>query len=61
MSSLTTDQTMTLVEFLMIVLGIAITWAVYYGSDKAELPGEATIPPRSTPDDMAIDTRGRTL
>lgn len=61
MSALSIDQEMTLVEVLMLLLGIAITWAVYYGSDRAELPGEATIPDPSSPDDMVLDTRGRTL
>lgn len=45
----------------MILLGIAITWAVYYGSENAELPGEAAIPEPLVRDDMVIDTRGRTL
>ncbi|MCI4331719.1 MAG: hypothetical protein L3K19_07750 [Thermoplasmata archaeon] len=61
MSQLTTDQLVTITEFLSIVIGIAITWAVYYGSERAELPGEATIPDPSIADDMASDTRGRTL
>ena len=61
MSVLDTDQTMTLVEFLVIALGIAITWAVFYGSDEAELPGQARIPEGKVPDDMTIDTRGRSL
>lgn len=61
MTALSTDQIMTLVEFLMIVLGIAITWAVYYGSDRAELPGDARVPPPGVADDMTIDTRGRTF
>ena len=42
MSVLDTDQIMTLVEVLVILMGIAITWAVYYGSENAELPGDAT-------------------
>jgi hypothetical protein len=46
---------------LVIVLGIVITWAVYYGSDRAELPGEAKIPDPSLPDESGVDTRGRTL
>lgn len=60
-SVLTIDQQVTLVELLVILAGIAITWAVYYGSEHAELPGEATNPDPSQSDDMVIDTRGRTL
>lgn len=48
-------------EVLVVLLGIGITWAVYYGSDRAELPGEATIPPSGEVDDARPDTRGRTL
>lgn len=55
------DQIVTLTEILVILLGIAITWAVYFGSDRAELPGEATIPEPGEPDDAKPDTRGRTL
>ena len=61
MSVLSIDQIMTLVEIMMIVLGVAITWAVFYGSENAELPGEARVPEPSVRDDMVIDTRGRTL
>jgi hypothetical protein len=61
MSVLTIDQIVTLTEILVILLGIAITWAVFYGSERAELPGEAAIPDRSIPDDMVIDTHGRSL
>lgn len=60
-SPLTDDQLMTLVEVLSILAGIAITWAIYYGSEQAELPGEARIPEGSTPDDLVVDTRGRTI
>jgi len=55
------DQEMTLVEILVILVGIAITWAAYYDSDRAELPGEATVPDPSMPDDLVSDVRGRTL
>jgi hypothetical protein len=61
MSALTIDQMVTLTEVLVILLSIAITWAVYYGSEHAELPGEARIPDPNQPDDMVIDTRGRSL
>jgi hypothetical protein len=60
-SAFTTDQLVTLTELMMVLLGIAITWAVFYGSDKAELPGEAKIPDPSLPDDVVSDTRGRSL
>jgi hypothetical protein len=61
LSALTTDQVITLVEVLVILLGIAITWAIYYGSENAELPGESTIPEPMVKDDLVVDTRGRTL
>jgi hypothetical protein len=61
MSVLSTDQIISLVELLVLLLGIVITWAVYYGSEHAELPGEAKIPEPLVPDDMVIDTRGRSL
>lgn len=61
MSALSTDQIITLTEVLVILLSIAITWAVYYGSERAELPGDAKIPDPALPDDMVVDTRGRSL
>ncbi len=61
MSALSIDDTITVVELLTMLLGIAITWAVFYGSDKAELPGEARIPEPSIPDESGVDTSGRTL
>jgi hypothetical protein len=61
MSALTADQIVTLTEVLVILLGIAITWAVYAGSDRAELPGDATVPDPNETDDAKPDTRGRTL
>jgi hypothetical protein len=60
-SVLTIDQEVTLVEILVILLGIAITWLVYRGSDTAELPGEARIPDPTLTDDTVSDTRGRSL
>jgi hypothetical protein len=60
-SVLSIDDQITLTEILAILLGIAITWAVYYGSDRAELPGEATIPDPSVPDDPGSDLKGRSL
>jgi hypothetical protein len=61
MSALSIDDQITLVEVLLIFAGIGITWAAFYGSERAELPGEAAIPEAGAPDDMEIDTRGRTL
>ena len=61
MSAFTPDQIVTLTEILVILLGIVITWAVYHGSEHAELPGEATEPEPGEPDDATPDTRGRTL
>lgn len=61
MSALSLDDQVTMVELFLILVGIGITWAVYYGSDRAELPGDATIPAPGHADDMEIDARGRTL
>lgn len=61
MSTLSIDDTVTLVEILVILLGIVITWAAYYGSERAELPGQANVPDPSVPDESGVDTRGRTL
>ncbi|MGP8078649.1 MAG: hypothetical protein ACLQD8_07990 [Thermoplasmata archaeon] len=61
MSALSPDQIVTLTEVLVLLMGIGITWGVYYGSENAELPGEATIPPPGEADDARPDTRGRTL
>jgi hypothetical protein len=60
-TALTVDQIVTLTEVLVILLGIGITWAVFYGSEQAELPGEASIPAPASSDDVHPDTRGRTL
>jgi len=59
--TLSVDDTVTVVEILVLLLGIAITWVVYYGSENAELPGEARIPDPTIPDDPGVDTTGRTL
>lgn len=59
--SLSADQIVTLTEILVVLMGIGITWAVYHGSDRAELPGEATIPDPHQADDALPDTSGRTL
>ena len=61
MSGLTPDQIVTLTEILVVLMGIGIAWVVYRGSENAELPGEAPIPPPSGTDDTVSDTRGRTL
>jgi len=61
MSALSPGQIVEMTEVLVILLGIAIVWAVYYGSDRAELPGEATVPPPEIVDDATPDTTGRTL
>lgn len=57
---LSIDDEVTLVEILAIFVGIAVTWAVYYNSDKAELPGEATEPDPAIPDE-SYRPEGRTL
>ena len=61
MSGLTIDQIVTLTEILVVLMGIGITWAVYHGSENAELPGDATVPDPHEADDAKPDTRGRTL
>ncbi len=61
MSGLTAQQIVDLTELLVVLMGIGITWAVYYGSERAELPGEATVPDPHEADDAHPDTRGRTL
>lgn len=61
MSTFTTDQLVSLTEILAILLGIAVTWAVFYGSERAELPGGARIPDPSEAEDLVVDTRGRSL
>jgi hypothetical protein len=61
MSALTPDQIVTMTEILVILGGIGITWAVYHGSDQAELPGDAIVPDPHEADDSKPDTRGRTL
>jgi hypothetical protein len=61
MSGLTPDQIVELTEVLVVLMGIGITWLVYHGSDKAELPGEALIPDPTQADDTLPDTSGRSL
>lgn len=61
MSGISIDDQVTLVEVLAILIGIIVTWAVYYGSDKAELPGEAAVPDPSVPDEIQPDVRGRSF
>ncbi|MHB8352320.1 MAG: hypothetical protein ACYDFT_06525 [Thermoplasmata archaeon] len=59
--SLSIDDQLTLVEVLCLFLGIGITWAVYYGSENAELPGEAQNPdPRGEPE-ISRFSEGRSL
>jgi hypothetical protein len=59
--SLTPDQIVTLTQILVVLMGIGVTWLVYRGSERAELPGEATIPDPHEADDALPDTSGRTL
>jgi hypothetical protein len=61
MSVLSSDEIVELTAILSALLGIAITWAIYYGSDRAELPGQAPIPSPSTPEEPMVDATGRTL
>ncbi len=57
---LSVNDEITMVEVLAILAGIAITWAIYYGSDRAELPGESTEPDPAVPDET-FRPEGRTL
>jgi len=59
--SLTADQIVTLTEILVTLMGIGVLWAVYHGSERAELPGDATVPDPHEADDARPDTSGRTL
>ncbi|MGA8276527.1 MAG: hypothetical protein WB789_05810 [Thermoplasmata archaeon] len=59
--SFTPDQIVTMTEVLVILMGIGITYAVYHGSENAELPGDASIPEPGGVDDAKPDTEGRSL
>jgi hypothetical protein len=59
--SLSIDDTLTLLEILVILMGIGLTWAAYYGSERAELPGEATIPDPNEVEEPTRLSEGRTL
>ncbi|MCI4334325.1 MAG: hypothetical protein L3K04_01630 [Thermoplasmata archaeon] len=59
--TLSAYDTITFVEVGVTLLGIAITWAVFYGSEKAELPGTAPIPDPNEPEDVHEMTVGRSL
>jgi hypothetical protein len=61
MSALGPDQVVELTEALSVLMGVAIIWLVYHGSESAELPGEATVPEPGEADDATPDTSGRTL
>jgi hypothetical protein len=61
MSGLSPDQIVTLTEYLVVLMGIGIIWTVYHGSEKAELPGDASEPDPTGIDDAVPDTSGRTL
>jgi len=60
-TTLSPDQVVELTEALCIALGVGIAWAVYHGSENAELPGDATNPPQGEVDDATPETSGRTL
>jgi hypothetical protein len=59
--SLSPNEIVEMTEVLVVLMGIGITWVVYHGSERAELPGEAREPPPGEPDDAKPDTEGRTL
>jgi hypothetical protein len=60
-SVLSPDQIVELSEVLSIVMSVAIVWAVYHDSDRAELPGDAALPGPGEVDDATPETTGRTL
>lgn len=59
--TLSVDDEVTLVEVMLLLLGVAITWAVFYGSDTAELPGEASNPDPHETAEFDHFADGRTL
>jgi hypothetical protein len=59
--SLSIDDELTMLELLVLLLGIAITWAVFYGSERAELPGEAPIPDPANAASLHVNVPERTL
>jgi hypothetical protein len=59
--TLSIDDTMTVLEVLVILMGIAMTWAAYYGSERAELPGDALIPDPNEVEEPTRAATGRTL
>ena len=61
MSTFGPDQVVTLTEILVVLMGIVITWLVYRGSERAELPGAARIPDPGEADDAGPRTAGRSL
>lgn len=61
MSVLSPDEIVELTEILMVLMGIGIIWAVYHGSENAELPGDVRDPDPDQADDTTPDTEGRTL
>jgi len=58
MTEMTPDQIVALTEGLVIVLGIAITWAIYHGSGPARGPVGGTSPPPG-PDPEATSDASR--
>ncbi|HEV2167162.1 MAG TPA: hypothetical protein VGS23_09355 [Thermoplasmata archaeon] len=61
MSGLTADQIVYLTEILGTLAGIGITWLIYHGSERAELPGEAMVPDPRISAEPIVDNTGRTL
>jgi hypothetical protein len=57
---LSIQDEVTMVEILAILIGFGITWAVYFNSDHAELPGEAIEPDPNVPPET-VPHPGRTL
>ena len=44
MTSLDPSQIVELSEILVVLMGIGIAWAIYHGSENAELPGDGDDP-----------------
>ncbi|MCI4358769.1 MAG: hypothetical protein L3J99_07100 [Thermoplasmata archaeon] len=61
MSALNDSQIVYLTEILGTLVGIGVTWLIYWDSDRAELPGEARIPDPQIREDPVVDSSGRTL
>jgi hypothetical protein len=59
--TLSVDDEITIAEVAVILIGIAITWAVYYRSGDSNTPSSPDpVPPRG-PGAETVETDGRTV